>query len=216
MGKATTTAHFLLNSHIMPSIEPSSSYDGLAYLNSGYRRFFDLLLCLVLWIPVHVVLGLVWLGTLGFRQNSFLFVQERIGHRGQMFRIYKLRTIRTNHPTAHQFTHTDQDLLPKGSFLRRWRIDEFPQIWNVLKGEMSWIGPRPEVPYHYHKCVQEIPGYADRQLALPGITGWAQLQNPNATADDNEAKLPHDIYYLQHASLRLDAVILIRTLQILQ
>lgn len=200
----------------MSSVEPSKHYDGLAYLNSGYRRGLDVLLCMVLWVPVHAVLGLVWLGTLGIRQNSFLFVQERIGRRGQVFLIYKLRTIRTNHPTAHQFTHTDQDLLPKGSFLRRWRIDEFPQIWNVLKGEMSWIGPRPEVPFHYHKCAQEIPGYVDRQLALPGITGWAQLQNPNATAEDNEAKLPHDIYYLKNASLRLDAVILIRTLKILQ
>ncbi|MCF8194353.1 MAG: sugar transferase, partial [Bacteroidia bacterium] len=81
----------------MSSVEPSKNYDGLAYLNSGYRRGLDVLLCMVLWFPVHAVLGLVWLGTLGIRQNSFLFVQERIGRRGQVFLIYKLRTIRTNH-----------------------------------------------------------------------------------------------------------------------
>ena len=130
------------------------------------------------------------------------------------FRIYEVRTIHANHPLAQKFTHHPDDLLPIGAFLRRWRIDELPQIWNVLKGEMSWIGPRPEVPYHYHQCAQGLIGYEDRQLVLPGITGWAQIQNPNATAEDNEAKLPHDLYYLQHASLRLDVLILLRTLKI--
>lgn len=200
----------------MSLVDYSQRYQGLFYLNSGYRRGLDLMLCLLLWIPMHTVLGVAWLVTLIFGQRSFLYAQERIGHGGQSFWIYKVRTIRANHPTSLQFTHTKEDLLPLGSFLRRWRIDEFPQIWNVLKGEMSWIGPRPEVPFYYHQCVKDLPGYEDRQLALPGITGWAQIQNPNATAEDNEAKLPHDLYYLKHASLRLDAVILLRTLKIYQ
>ncbi len=198
----------------MKLVENSKRYHGVSYLNSGYRRALDVLLCLLLFFPVHIVLAAAWLATQLVGQRSFLYVQQRIGRSGLNFRIYKLRTIQVNHPLASQFTHKAEDLLPLGSFLRRWRIDELPQIWNVLKGEMSWIGPRPEVPFHYHQCVQDLMGYEDRQLVLPGITGWAQIQNPDATAEDNEAKLPHDLYYLQHASLRLDVLILFRTLKI--
>ena len=198
----------------MISAEPSQEYRGVAYLNSGYRRGLDILISLVLFVPVHAVLALAWLAVILRGQTSFLYIQERIGRGGHPFRIYKVRTIRTNHPSAQEFTHTPNDLLPLGAFLRRWRVDELPQIWNVLRGQMSWIGPRPEVPFHYHQCAQTLTGYEDRQLVLPGITGWAQIQNPNATAKDNEAKLPHDLHYLQHASLRLDALILLRTLKI--
>jgi len=198
----------------MKTVEPSQEYRGVAYLNSGYRRGFDVLISLLLFVPVHAVLALAWLAATLRGQSSFWYSQERIGRGGHPFRIYKVRTIRANHPSAQDFTHTLDDLLPLGAFLRRWRIDELPQIWNVLKGEMSWIGPRPEVPYYYHQCVKDLPGYEDRQLALPGITGWAQIQNPNATAEDNGAKLPHDLYYLKYASLRLDALILLRTLKI--
>lgn len=200
----------------MSSVENFPKYQGLPYLNSGHRRVLDLILCLFLFIPMHTVMALAWLATLFYGPRSFLYVQERVGREGHVFKIYKIRTIRLNHPTSQQFTHVNEDLLPLGSLFRRWRIDEFPQIWNILKGEMSWIGPRPEVPYHYHQCAQELPGYKDRQLVLPGITGWAQIQNPNATAKDNEAKLPYDLHYLNHASLRLDALILFRTLKIYQ
>jgi lipopolysaccharide/colanic/teichoic acid biosynthesis glycosyltransferase len=190
------------------------TYQGLSYLNSVYRRSLDLLICFLLFIPLHVVLAVVWVATLVYGQKKFLFIQERIGRGGKGFRIYKLKTIRDNHPLAEQFLHSSKDLLPLGSFLRRWRIDEFPQIWNVLLGDMSWIGPRPEVPFHYNKCVQDIPGFEDRQLALPGITGWAQIQNPNATAQDNEDKLTYDLYYLKNASLRLDFMIIIHTFKV--
>ena len=171
----------------MISAEPSQEYRGVAYLNSGYRRGLDILISLVLFVPVHAVLALAWLAVRLRGQTSFLYIQERIGRGGHPFRIYKVRTIRTNHPSAQEFTHTPNDLLPLGAFLRRLRVDELPQIWNVLRGEMSWIGPRPEVPFHYHQCAQALMGYEDRQLVLPGITGWAQIQNPNATAEDNEA-----------------------------
>ncbi|MFM8319097.1 MAG: sugar transferase, partial [Bacteroidota bacterium] len=154
----------------MISAEPSQEYRGVAYLNSGYRRGLDILISLVLFVPVHAVLALAWLAVRLRGQTSFLYIQERIGRGGHPFSIYKVRTIRTNHPSAQEFTHTPNDLLPLGAFLRRWRIDELPQIWNVLRGQMSWIGPRPEVPFHYHQCAQALMGYEDRQLVLPGIT----------------------------------------------
>ena len=196
------------------SIEPSQQYRGVAYLNSGYRRGLDVLISLLLFVPVHFVLALAWLAARLRGQTSFLYIQERIGRGGHSFRIYKVRTIRINHPSAQEFTHTPNDLLPLGAFLRRLRVDELPQIWNVLRGEMSWIGPRPEVPFHYHQCAQALMGYEDRQLVLPGITGWAQINDLRGEVQELEEmsrRVKHDLYYIEHWSLWFDVRIILAT-----
>jgi lipopolysaccharide/colanic/teichoic acid biosynthesis glycosyltransferase len=102
-----------------------------------------------------------------------------------------------------------------GKFIRKARIDELPQLWNVLKGEMSFIGPRPERPEFIQKLEKEIPYYDLRHLVMPGITGWAQVMYPyGASVEDAREKLQYDLYYIKNYSLLLDFVILMKTLRI--
>jgi lipopolysaccharide/colanic/teichoic acid biosynthesis glycosyltransferase len=107
----------------------------------------------------------------------------------------------------------DSRVTAVGRFLRRTRIDELPQFWNVLKGDMSVIGPRPERPEFVEQLAKEIPMYPQRHWLKPGITGWAQINLPyGASVEDSQAKLCYDLYYLKHASLLLDLHIALRTL----
>jgi lipopolysaccharide/colanic/teichoic acid biosynthesis glycosyltransferase len=109
----------------------------------------------------------------------------------------------------------DSDSFFIGRILRAWRIDELPQIWNILKGEMSWVGPRPERPHIVARCEVEIPQYSLRHQVLPGITGLAQVQMPDATPNDNREKLLYDLKYTESASLRFDLKILLQTIRII-
>src|SRR5437763_1220407 len=105
---------------------------------------------------------------------------------------------------------------PNGSFIRYTRMDELPQLINVLRGEMSVIGPRPERPYFVEKLTSAIPLYCARHYVKPGITGWAQVNAPyGASIDDSREKLRYDLYYIKHCSLLLDIIILFRTLRVI-
>ncbi len=144
--------------------------------------------------------------------GSAFYIQKRVGKNGRLFSIYKIRTIiqgNTN-PKAGMFPG-DSAVLPLGHWLRALRIDELPQILNILRGEMSWVGPRPEQLVFVELEISKTPRFNERHQALPGITGLAQVKMPNATPDDNAIKLIWDLEYLNSASFVLDLAILIRS-----
>ncbi len=143
------------------------------------------------------------------------FVQSRAGVSGRPFRIYKLRTMRPLLPeeSLQATSLGDSRITPMGAWLRRFRIDELPQLWNVLKGDMSIIGPRPEWTVLSDQYKKQFPAYAHRHLVRPGITGWAQVRSGYA-ADLNETKVKvgYDLFYIKNLSFSLDLQILARTI----
>ncbi len=145
------------------------------------------------------------------------FTQRRIGLNKVPFRIFKLRTMRTNQESSSRYTLPDDSRITKvGGFLRLTRLDELPQLWNVLKGEMSLIGPRAEWDELVERYGEEIPCYHFRHLVKPGITGWAQVNYPyGANMEDTIRKLEYDLYYIRHFSFLLDAAIVLKTIHIM-
>jgi lipopolysaccharide/colanic/teichoic acid biosynthesis glycosyltransferase len=141
-----------------------------------------------------------------------------VGQNGRVFTLYKLRSMKDdaeNGGTPHWASHNDDRVTRVGRFIRKWRIDELPQIFNVLRGEMSFVGPRPERPYFVDQLMKQIPYYALRHSAKPGITGWAQVcYKYGASVDDAIEKLQFDLYYVKNRSLFLDLMILIATVEV--
>jgi lipopolysaccharide/colanic/teichoic acid biosynthesis glycosyltransferase len=157
-----------------------------------------------------VVLGSI--AILATQGSKVFFTQKRVGRDGKEFRLYKLRTLKLNaNNDLSGMRKKDPDIIWVGWVLRAWRIDELPQIFNILKGDMSWVGPRPERPHIVAKCIEEIPNYGKRHQVLPGITGWAQIHDPNATPEDNGSKLVYDLEYVHQASFSKDLKILFTT-----
>jgi len=180
-----------------------------------FKRVFDLT-CSVLLLAVTSPLTL--LVALAIRLDSpgpVLYTQTRIGQGGRLFRIYKFRTMsRDAELHGVLFSRRDDPRITRvGRFLRRARIDELPQLWNVIRGDMSIIGPRPERPEHEKTLAAEIPGFDLRTEVKPGLTGWAQVWMPYAsTVEQSTKKLEYDLYYIRHASVWLDIQIAWRTL----
>jgi exopolysaccharide biosynthesis polyprenyl glycosylphosphotransferase len=148
--------------------------------------------------------------------RPIFFRQERIGHGGEVFWVTKFRTMR---PDAEangqaQWAHTgDPRATRVGTLLRKLHVDEFPQFWNVLKGEMGLIGPRPERPEFVEHLERQIPFYRARLLVKPGLTGWAQVHQVYASSvEDSAEKLEYDLYYIKHRGLVLDLWIILRTI----
>ncbi|MCW3011106.1 MAG: glycosyltransferase [Solirubrobacterales bacterium] len=144
-----------------------------------------------------------------------LFAQERIGEGGRRFRILKLRTMTESGSAAGTWTASDDSrITPIGALLRRTHIDELPQVFNVLRGEMSIVGPRPEQPHYVSELERDIPFYSRRHLIKPGITGWAQVRCGYAGSVEGSAwKMCHDLYYVKHRSMVLDLLILGETVR---
>ncbi len=149
--------------------------------------------------------------------RPFFFSQNRIGRNHTPFRLHKLRTMRTGSAAGDPYTRPDDRRVTRvGRFLRATRIDEFPQLWNVLRGEMSLIGPRPEWDRLVEGYERDIPCYYFRHLVKPGITGWAQVNYPyGASLEDTLRKLEYDLYYIRHFSFLLDASIVLKTIHIM-
>ena len=181
------------------------------------KRIADFLLALcvgIFLLPLFVVIGLAIRST---SPGPALFKQKRMGYRGNPFLVYKFRTMTAELPsvearTAAMTQDSDARITSVGRFLRRTRIDELPQIINILKGEMSWIGPRPEALVLSTWYEAEIPFYRYRHIILPGWTGWAQVNQGHVTnVDDVTEKLYYDFYYIKYYSIWLDLLILMRT-----
>jgi lipopolysaccharide/colanic/teichoic acid biosynthesis glycosyltransferase len=140
------------------------------------------------------------------------FVQTRIGRRGQPFRMIKFRTMYHGAGGPSFTAAVDPRVTRVGAWLRRYRLDELPQVFNILRGDMSWVGPRPEAASLEKGYVRDIEHFALRGIVRPGVTGWAQINQGYAHApDEMRSKLEYDLYYLKHCSLWLDLVIVLRT-----
>jgi exopolysaccharide biosynthesis polyprenyl glycosylphosphotransferase len=143
------------------------------------------------------------------------YSQTRVGQGGQIFKLHKFRTMRIDAENGKSVWACPNDprVTAVGRFLRRSRLDELPQLYNVLVGDMSVVGPRPERPDIVRELVEQIPYYAERHLVKPGVTGWAQISfRYGASVEDARRKLQFDLYYLKHMSFELDTIILFRTL----
>jgi lipopolysaccharide/colanic/teichoic acid biosynthesis glycosyltransferase len=181
------------------------------------KRAMDIGLTILIGLFGAPFLVLGMLATLLTIGRPIFFVQTRIGLGGQSFRMFKLRTMTTSLIERSDATsRDDRRITPLGAVLRRFRIDELPQLWNVLKGDMSLIGPRPEQPALTAVYTQDLPSFAYRHLVRPGITGWAQVRAGYA-ADlaETKVKLSYDLYYLKYFSASLDLQIVFRTIVIL-
>ena len=177
------------------------------------KRVFDLffVLCLAPFALPLILLG-VLLTVLTSKGGAF-FYQTRVGREGKPFKIYKIRTMVINNGGFTQAN--DSRITPIGKILRFTKIDELPQLYNVLIGDMSIIGPRPEIPEYVEKCAEQMPFFKLRHMIKPGVTGWAQIHIPKATPEDNIKKLEYDLYYIKRYSLSLDIRIVLQTAKII-
>jgi len=149
--------------------------------------------------------------------GPILYSQVRVGERGREFRIYKFRTMRTDAEIAgaQWAQQNDPRITKTGKFMRLTRLDELPQLWNILAGHMSFVGPRPERPEFLGELERDLPYYQRRHLVKPGLTGWAQVrQGYTDSAEGSSHKLGYELYYLKHQSLFLDFVILVETIRV--
>ncbi|MEP6635580.1 MAG: TIGR03013 family XrtA/PEP-CTERM system glycosyltransferase [Acidobacteriota bacterium] len=147
-----------------------------------------------------------------------LYRQERLGKNGHSFTLLKFRSMRVDaEQSGPVWASKDDDRTTRvGKIIRKTRIDEIPQFWNILRGEMNFVGPRPERPHFVAQLAQEIPYYEQRHLIPPGLTGWAQIKYPyGASIEDARQKLQYDLYYVKNQSLMLDAIVLFETIKII-
>ena len=182
------------------------------------KRAFDILVSLIiLTASLPAIIGAAIAIRLGEKGNIF-YLQERVGLNGEKFFIVKFRSMSVNAEEdgiAVWAKDNDNRITPIGALIRKSRIDELPQIINVLKGEMSFVGPRPERPEFVGQLSEKFPYYNDRHRAKPGITGWAQVSYPyGASEHDSAEKLQYDLYYVKNYSLFLDLMILIKTVHV--
>lgn len=181
------------------------------------KRAIDLFLIL---ISLPILLPLAVFVAFAIRLESrgpILFRQARVGRFGKPFVMLKFRSmVRDSEKNGAQFASLkDPRITRVGAFLRRTRLDEIPQLWNVLLGEMSLVGPRPEQVHFVRRFEQEIPDYVSRHLALPGITGWAQIHGGYAfDVKTTRKKLRYDLFYIERRSTLLDVQILLKTIRI--
>lgn len=180
-----------------------------------FKRIMDIIFSLVGLIIsapiIFVVSVLIKIETPG----PAFFVQERVGLNGEYFKLYKLRSMGVDaEKNGAQWAEKNDPRVTKvGAFIRKTRIDELPQFWNVLRGDMSLIGPRPERPVFTAKFDKEIPGFVDRLAIRPGLTGWAQVNGGYDITPEEKLKL--DKYYIQHEGLLLDLKIIFKTIGII-
>jgi exopolysaccharide biosynthesis polyprenyl glycosylphosphotransferase len=179
------------------------------------KRLLDFLLAFIgglILLPFAVLIAaLIKLASRG----PAIYRQPRFGKHGKIFTLYKFRTMYHNSGGPHWTTAGDQRVTPFGKFLRFTHLDETPQLWNIIRGDISFIGPRPERK-ELAKFYQKLPYYEIRHIIKPGLTGWAQINyRPSASLEEAEEKLRYDIYYIKNRSLVLDFLILLRTVKYL-
>ncbi|WAJ70709.1 TIGR03013 family XrtA/PEP-CTERM system glycosyltransferase [Catenovulum adriaticum] len=197
---------FHTNNHLRDSID---------YL---FNAFMGLLVFLLTW-PLMLITALLIYIEDGRRTGASVFYkQERVGLDGRVFKIIKFRSMGPDaEKSGAQFAQKNDDRTTKvGKLIRKYRIDELPQLFNVFRGEMGFVGPRPERPQFVTQFIKDIPYYNQRHNVKPGLTGWAQLKYPyGSTSEDTIEKLKYDLYYIKHRSIMFDILILLRTFEII-
>lgn len=211
------TGHVQLDSLNESWMVYSDGFQQTSARNTG-KRVFDVaasLLLLLLTLPVTVLTALAIVIETGF---PVFYRQDRVGECGRVFPVLKFRSMRQDAEQGGKpqwATKNDSRVTQVGRVIRVLRIDELPQIINVLRGEMSFVGPRPERPYFVRELAAQIPYFMSRHTVKPGITGWAQIRYPyGSSVEDAVRKLQYDLYYAKNHSMFLDVIILFQTVQV--
>ena len=195
----------------------SDGFSSGRMVSSFLKRIFDIAasgLLLLLTFPLILLFALL---VKADSSGPAFFRQKRVGLYGVPFDVIKLRSMRTDaEKDGAKWAQKDDPRVTRlGKFIRKVRIDELPQTWSVLKGHMSFVGPRPEVPAFVDDLEEKLPFYAERHMVKPGITGWAQINYPyGASVEDARAKLEYDLYYAKNYTPFLDILILLHTLRV--
>lgn len=195
----------------------SDGFSSGRMISSAAKRVFDVVAsCILLTLTLPIIVVFAVLVKLDSKGPAF-FRQQRIGLFGEPFDIIKLRSMRSDAEKdgSKWAEKNDPRITRLGKFIRKVRIDELPQTWSVLKGQMSFVGPRPEVPKFVTDLEEQLPYYAERHMVKPGITGWAQINYPyGASIADSRHKLEYDLYYAKNYTPFLDLLILLQTLRV--
>jgi O-antigen biosynthesis protein WbqP len=178
------------------------------------KRVFDFWLAVFLSLILLLPIGIIALFVRWTSPGPALYWSDRVGQHNRIFRMPKFRSMRVETPAVatHLLPDPQACLTPMGAFLRKTSLDELPQLWNILKGDMSFVGPRPERPFFVEQHIADIPGYRERFKVKPGVTGLAQVSGSYATTP--ERKLKYDLIYLYHQSLLMDVQILVETVRV--
>jgi sugar transferase (PEP-CTERM system associated) len=187
----------------------------LATITRNFVHRLVALIGFILSLPIAVIIAvLIKLDTRG----PVFYTQERVGKNGRTFVLAKFRSMKVDAEQGGPVWASKQDerTTRVGRIIRKTRLDEIPQFWNIFRGEMSFVGPRPERPHFVADLAQKIPYYEQRPLITPGLTGWAQIKYPyGSSIEDAKEKLQYDLFYIKNHSLFLDAVIMFETIKII-
>ena len=218
---ATTTYERMTGKILIDDLRPSWLIfsDGfyVSRLMRWTKRAIDLVFSLLLALVAAPFMLLTAIGIALESGFPVLYRQERVGENGRPFTLCKFRSMRKDAETGQPLWATDRDerVTRVGRFIRKTRLDELPQIWNVLRGDMSFVGPRPERPFFVAELAREIPFYMQRHAVKPGITGWAQVKyRYGASIEDAMEKLRYDLYYIKHLSIFFDLTIVFDTVKV--
>jgi sugar transferase (PEP-CTERM system associated) len=207
---------------IVKAINPSWLIFSEGFRTSRIRRVVkrsvDLILSFVGLIIFLPLMGIVAVLIKLDSKGSIIFSQERVGQKGKIYRIHKFRSMISDAEKESGPVWAEDDdyrITRVGKIIRKWRFDEIPQLWNVLKGDMSFVGPRPERKYFVEDLQKMIPFYGERHTVKPGVTGWAQVSyGYGATVEDAIEKLNYDLFYIKNLSFLMDLMIVLRTIKI--
>jgi sugar transferase (PEP-CTERM system associated) len=197
----------------------SDGFSSGRMLSGVFKRLFDVVVSLVLLVMTWPVVVLTAIAVRFESDGPAFYRQRRVGLYGTAFDCIKIRSMRSDAEIGGQAVWAEKDdprITRIGRFIRKTRIDELPQCWSVLKGEMSFVGPRPERPGFVDDLEAKLPYYAERHMVKPGITGWAQINYPyGASIEDSRQKLEYDLYYAKNYSPFLDLLILLQTARVI-
>jgi lipopolysaccharide/colanic/teichoic acid biosynthesis glycosyltransferase len=186
---------------------------GIAYRAS--KRLFEATIAAAILVAAAPVMPLICAAIKRSSPGPLLFRQERVGRNGRIFSVVKFRTMEPDSDRAPGWAGASQmRVFPAARWLRKFRLDELPQLWNVVRGDLSLVGPRPEQPTIVSDLEKSIPFYGKRHVVRPGLTGWAQVNfGYGGSESGSVTKLQYDLYYVKHQSLRLDWRILLATVR---
>jgi exopolysaccharide biosynthesis polyprenyl glycosylphosphotransferase len=181
------------------------------------KRCLDVVIAGLAFVLMFPVMLLIALAVKLTSRGDVLYRQQRVGQHGRVFTVYKFRSMCQNAEVETGpvwAARNDRRVTSVGKFLRRTRLDEVPQLWNVLAGDMSLVGPRPERPEFVQQLTQKIPFYGQRHVVRPGLTGWAQVRYTyGASVEDALEKLQYDLFYIKHLTVAFDLLIIFATIK---
>jgi sugar transferase (PEP-CTERM system associated) len=220
---ATTTYERLTGKILVDDLKPSWLIfsDGFraSRMTRFVKRMLDLALSLIGFIIASPLMALTALAIKLDSAGPILYTQERVGENGRIFTVVKFRSMRTDaeQPDRPVWARDkDERITRVGRFIRLTRLDELPQLWNVVRGDMSFVGPRPERPFFVEQLAHEIPFYLQRHAVKPGVTGWAQVKYQyGSSIEDAMEKLRYDLYYIKHMSIFFDLTIVLDTVKVI-